>query len=71
MDFSFSDLNFNSVEKLSDFEVRVAFTVNSGAVFREDVDIIPTFVDQNLSFMPWSRDNLMPFNIMDIGSDII
>lgn len=28
MDFSFSDLNFNSIETLPDFEVRAAFTEN-------------------------------------------
>ena len=56
MDFSFSDLNFNSVvtdnvamlpsiENLHGFEARAAFTVNSASVFREDVDIVPTIVD--------------------------
>ena len=39
MDFSFSDLNFNSVENLPGFEASAAFTVNSSSVFREDVDI--------------------------------
>lgn len=38
MDFSFSDLNYNSVETLPGFEARAAFTVN---VFREDVDWAP------------------------------
>ena len=52
MDFSFSDLNFNSVvtdnvamlpsiENLPGFEARAAFTVNSASVFREDMDITP------------------------------
>ena len=45
MDFSFSDLNFNSVENLPGFEARAAFTVNSASVFREDVDIVPTIID--------------------------
>lgn len=50
MDFSFSDLNFNSVENLPGFEARAAFLcygkalrddpVNSASVFREDVDIV-------------------------------
>lgn len=66
MDFSFSELNYNSVETIPGFDARAAFTVNSGAVFREDVDIIPTIVDQDLSFMPWGGDNLMPFNIIDL-----
>ena len=66
MDFSISELNYNSVETIPGFDARAAFTVNSGAVFREDVDIIPTVVDQDLSFMPWGVDNLMPFNIIDL-----
>lgn len=66
MDFSISELNYNCVETIPGFETRAAFTVNSGAVFREDVDIIPTVVDQDLSFMPWGGDNLMPFNIIDL-----
>lgn len=36
MDFSFSDLNFNSVETLPGFEARAAFSVNSATVFHED-----------------------------------
>lgn len=39
MDFSFSDLNFNSVETLPGFNARAAFQVNSASVFKEDVDI--------------------------------
>ena len=62
MDFSFSDLNlqldgqlpinFTSVENLPGFEARAAFTDNSAAVFREDVDIVPTIVDDTLSYVP-------------------
>ncbi|HBI59044.1 MAG: hypothetical protein OSJ46_07605 [Duncaniella sp.] len=76
MDFSFSDLNFNSVvidnfamlpsiENLPGFEARAAFTVNSATAFREDVDIMPTIVDDSLSYIPWSGDNLMPFKIIE------
>ena len=59
MDFSISDLNlqldglapinFNSVEALPGFEGRAAFTVDSLAVFKEDVDIVPTIVEDSLS----------------------
>lgn len=59
MDLSFSDLNFNSVENLPGFEVRAAFTVNSASVFREDVDIVPTVVDDSLFYIPWGCDNQM------------
>jgi len=40
MDFSLSELNFNSVETLPGFEARAAFTVNSATVFREDVNLL-------------------------------
>ena len=64
MDFSFFDLNFNSVENLPGFEARAAFTVNSASVFREDVDIVPTVVDDSLSYIPWGGDNQMPFDVL-------
>ncbi|MBD5636292.1 MAG: hypothetical protein HDP28_00505 [Clostridia bacterium] len=68
MDFYFSDLNFNSVvtdnvamlpgiENLPGFEARAAFTVNFASVFRDDVDIVPTIVDDTLSYVPWGGDN--------------
>lgn len=69
MDFSFSDLNFNSVENLPGFEARAAFTVNSASVFREDVDIVPTIVDDSLSYVPWGGDNNMPFDILKLIED--
>ncbi len=72
MDFSFSDLNINSVENLPGVEARAAFTVNSASVFKEDVDIVPTIVDDTLSYIPWGGDNLMPFKIIEhIEKDII
>ncbi len=60
MDF----LNFNSVETLPGFEARAAFTVNSATVFREDVDVVPTIVDDTLSYVPWGGDNQMPFDLL-------
>ena len=41
-------LNFNSVETLPNLSARVAFQVNSSAVFKEDVDIVPVIVDDVL-----------------------
>lgn len=64
MDFSFSELNFNSVETLPGYQARAAFTVNSASVFREDVDIVPTIVDDTLSYIPWGGDNHMPFDLL-------
>ncbi len=53
MDFSVSDLNFNSDESQPSFEARAAFTVNSATVFREDVDILPPClpIDGNLNLI--------------------
>ncbi len=70
MDFSFSDLNFNSVENLPVFEARAAFlcsgkalrgnSINSASVFKEDVDIVvPTVVDtRSLTFRRAATINL-------------
>ena len=69
MDLSFSNLNFNSVENLPGFEARAAFTVNFASVFREDVDIVPTIVDDSLSYVPWGGDNNMPFDILKLNEE--
>lgn len=57
MDASFS-LNFNSVETLLGYSARAAFTVNSA--FREDVDIVPTIVDDSLSSPIEPETRLIP-----------
>ena len=49
MDF----LKYNSLETLPGYEARATFTVNSSSVFKEDVDIVPTIVDDTLSYIPW------------------
>ena len=38
--------------------------MNSSAVFKEDVDIVPVIIDDTLSYMPWGGDNNMPFDIL-------
>ena len=53
MDF----LNYNSVETLPGYEARAAFTVNSASVFKEDVDIVPTIVDDTLSYSVGRRQS--------------
>lgn len=64
MDFSLSELNLNSVETLLGFKALAAFIVNSATVFREDDDIVPTIVDDTLSYVPWGGDNQMPFDLL-------
>lgn len=48
---------------------RAAFQVNSSAVFKEDVDIVPVIIDDTLSYMPWGGDNNMPFDILKLIED--
>lgn len=60
------NLNYNSVENVPGYEARVAFTVDSASVFKEDVDIVPTIVDDSLSYIPWGGDNQMPFDILNL-----
>lgn len=62
MDF----LNFNSVEDLPGLNARAIFKVDSSSVFKEDVDIVPTIIDDKLSYIPWSGDNQMPFDILSL-----
>lgn len=59
-------LNFNSVENLPGLDARASFQVSSSAVFKEDVDIVPTIINERLSYVPWGGDNLMPFNLSTI-----
>ncbi len=47
-----------SIETLPGYEARAAFTVNSASVFKKDVGIVPTVVDDSLSYIPWGGDNL-------------
>jgi len=60
-------LNFNSdvidavamppsIEHQSGLTTRVAFTINSQSVFEENVNIVPTIIDDNHSYMPWGGD---------------
>ena len=62
MGFSFSDLDFNLVENMPGFEARASFTVNSASLFREDVDIVPTVVDDSYC-APASRSQIATSNL--------
>ena len=63
------ELNFNSVETIASLNASAAFQVDSGKVFKEDTDIVPTIVDDTLSYMPWGGDNAMPYNILKLIED--
>ena len=60
------ELNFNSVETIPNLNASAAFQVDSGKVFKEDVDIVPTIIDKSLSYIPWGSDNNMPYHILNL-----
>ena len=66
MDSNFSYLNFNSVDELPGIEAKAAFTTPAANVFREDVDIIPTRINDKISYIPWGANNIMPFEILNL-----
>lgn len=59
-----SGLVLSSVEQLPN--AAAAFTVDSAKVFRDDGDIIPITLSENLQYMPWGGDNQMPYHILDM-----
>lgn len=62
MDF----LNFSSVETIPGIKARAAFQLKTTAVFKEDGDITPVVINDNLAYMPWGGDNQMPYNIINL-----
>ena len=64
-----AQLTFNSVETVPNLNASAAFKVDSGKVFKEDVDIVPTIIDDKLSYVPWSGDNAMPYDILRLIED--
>ena len=60
------ELQFNSVETIPVLNASAAFQVDSGKVFKEDVDIVPTIIDKSLSYIPCGSDNNMPYHIINL-----
>ena len=60
------ELNFNSVETIANLNASAAFQVDSGKVFKDDVDICPVIIDKKLSYVPWGGDNNLPYHILDL-----
>ena len=59
-------LNYNSVETIPGIKARAAFQLKTTAVFKEDGDITPVVINDNLAYMPWGGDNQMPYNIINL-----
>lgn len=64
-----NNLNYNSVENLPTVKARAVFQVNSASVFKEDIDILPVSISDNLKYMPWGGDNNMPYDILQLIED--
>lgn len=58
-----NDFNFFSVESVPSLGASVAF-VTTDIAFREDRDITPVPIGDNLSYMPWGGNNSLPYDIM-------
>ena len=61
-----ANISFTSVETFPGVEGSVAFTVDSEKVFREDGDIAPIILTENIQYMPWGSDDKMPYNILNL-----
>lgn len=61
-----SGLVLSSVEQLPNNSASVAFTVDSGKVFREDGEIVPVTLSNGIQYMPWGGDNLLPYHVLDM-----
>ena len=59
-------LSYNSIENIPGVEARAAAFTTSTEVFKEDVDIIPTVINDKLSYIPWGGDNEMPYHVLDL-----
>lgn len=58
--------NFSSIEDLPGLSAKAAFLVDSTSVFREQEDIAPVRVSDDLNYIPWGADNEMPYNILHL-----
>ena len=54
----------SSVEQLPTASASVAFTVDSGKVFREDGEIVPVTLSNGIQYMPWGGDNPLPYHVL-------
>lgn len=60
------NLVLSSVEVLPGAKASVAFTVDSGKVFREDGEIVPVTLSNGIQYMPWGADNQMPYHVLSM-----
>ena len=58
-----------SIENIPGVEALAAFTSDSSAVFKETTDTIPRKLNDKMEYMPWGRDNQMPYDILKLIED--
>lgn len=59
-------IDFSGVVEVPMLSARAAFVPDSSSVFREQDNISPVKVSDNISYMPWGADNEMPYNILNL-----
>lgn len=62
----FNDFDPFSVEYVPELNAQVIFSEDSAQVFRENEDITPLIIGEDICIMPWGADNQMPFDVMEL-----
>lgn len=57
---------YNSLETIPGINAQAAFIDDSSAVFREQSNVPPVVVSDNISYVPWGADNQLPYRILDL-----
>lgn len=57
---------FTSLESIPGINAKAAFLTDSTAVFKEQADIPPVMINENISYVPWGADNQMPYRILEL-----
>lgn len=60
------DLQINSLETMPLGKASVAFSSLPSPVFREDSELLPRTLGDNIQYMPWGGDNSLPYDILQI-----
>ena len=55
-----------NIETIPNLNASDAFKVDSGKVFKEDMDIVPIIIDETLFYVPWSGNNAMAYDILKL-----
>lgn len=56
----------NSVEYIPLAKANAAFITDSSKVFREQREISPRHISDNIEYIPWGGDDMMPYDIMEL-----